>query len=225
MRYLALACDYDGTLATEGRILEPTVQALERVRASGRKLLLVTGRELADLAAVFPGFDIFDWIVAENGAHLYCPANHAEKLLGVPPSPQFVETLRRRGVEPLSVGRVLVASCEPHQNTVINTIHDLGLELQVIFNKGAVMVLPAGVNKGTGLIAVLRELALSPGNVVGVGDAENDHSFLALCECAVAVANALPTLKASADLVTQAAEGAGVVEVIDLLLAGKLCTP
>ena len=72
------------------------------------------------------------------------------------------------------------------------TIRELGLELQVIFNKGAVMVLPAGVNKATGLAAALESLGLSPHNAVGVGDAENDHAFLALCECAVAVANALP---------------------------------
>jgi len=63
------------------------------------------------------------------------------------------------------------------------TLAALGLELQVVFNKGAVMVLPSGVSKATGLRAALAELDLSPRNVVGVGDAENDHAFLALCEC------------------------------------------
>ena len=48
----------------------------------------------------------------------------------------------------------------------------------MIFNKGAVMILPSGVNKATGLAAALEELGLSPHNVVGVGDAENDHAFL-----------------------------------------------
>ena len=61
---------------------------------------------------------------------------------------------------------------------MLDTIRDLGLELQVIFNKGAVMVLPAGVNKASGLAAALADLGLSPHNVVGVGDAENDHAFL-----------------------------------------------
>src|SRR5262245_3968957 len=49
MRYLALACDYDGTIAHHGRVDDDTLAALRRVRASGRKLLLVTGRELDDL--------------------------------------------------------------------------------------------------------------------------------------------------------------------------------
>jgi haloacid dehalogenase-like hydrolase len=51
------------------------------------------------------------------------------------------------------------------------------------------MVLPAGVTKATGLAAALHTLGRSPHNLVGVGDAENDHAFLRLCECAVAVAN------------------------------------
>ena len=101
---------------------------------------------------------------------------------------------------------------------MLETIRDLGLELQVIFNKGAVMVLPAGVNKASGLVAALDELGLSPHNVVGVGDAENDHAFLAACECAVAVANALPTIKERADHVTAGEDGDGVRELIDALI-------
>ena len=222
MRYLALACDYDATIAHHGKVGEETIRALERVRASGRKLLLVTGRELGDLISVFPRVDLFDRIVAENGALLYRPAAKDCKALGEPPPDAFVERLRRAGVTPLSSGRVIVATWEPHQGKVLELIREMGLDLQLIFNKGAVMVLPAGVNKATGLSAALGELALSPHNVVGVGDAENDHAFLRLCECAVAVANALPTLKQRADVVTNADHGAGVVELIDKLVEHDL---
>jgi hydroxymethylpyrimidine pyrophosphatase-like HAD family hydrolase len=34
MRYLALACDYDGTLASDGVVPSATVAALEQVRAT-----------------------------------------------------------------------------------------------------------------------------------------------------------------------------------------------
>ena len=70
MRYLALCCDYDGTIAHHGRVDEPTLAALKRLRESGRKLVLVTGRELDDLQTVFPHMDLFARIVAENGALL-----------------------------------------------------------------------------------------------------------------------------------------------------------
>jgi HAD superfamily hydrolase (TIGR01484 family) len=222
MRYLALACDYDGTLALRGRVDEPTLAALERGRATGRRLIMVTGREIDDLAGTFDHFELFDRIVAENGGLLYNPSAKTEKTLAAAPPPAFVELLRSRGVAPLSVGRTIVATWRPHEHTVLSAIHDLGLEMQVIFNKDAVMVLPSGVNKATGLAAVLPELGLSPHNVVGVGDAENDHAFLELCECSAAVSNALPALREKADIATVGDHGAGVIELIDELVDNDL---
>jgi HAD superfamily hydrolase (TIGR01484 family) len=222
MRYLALATDYDGTLAHDGRVDDATLEALTRLRGSGRRLLLVTGRELPDLQETFPRLDLFDRVVAENGALLYRPSTKEEKALASPPPPAFLEELARRGVRPVSAGRVIVATWEPHQAAVLDAILHLGLELQVIFNKGAVMVLPSGVNKATGLTAALAELGLSTHNTVGIGDAENDHAFLAACECALAVDNALPALKERADRVTRGDHGAGVVELIDQLTEDDL---
>jgi hydroxymethylpyrimidine pyrophosphatase-like HAD family hydrolase len=219
MRYLALACDYDGTLAADGRVEAATVKALENLLATGRKLLLVTGRELPDMRAIFQRLDLFEWVIAENGAVLYRPSRQEQKRLAEPPPAKFVQALRQRGVSPLSVGEVIVATVQPHETTVLQVIADMGLELQIIFNKGSVMVLPAGVNKATGLTAALKEMGLSPENVVGIGDAENDHAFLSLCGCAVAVANALPALQEKADFVTRGGPGAGVVELIGELLA------
>lgn len=222
MRYSALACDYDGTIALHGRVDDSTLEALERIRVSGRRLLLVTGRELDDLMRVFPHVHLFDRIVAENGALVYEPATREVHPLADAPPEEFVRELQRRGVAPLSVGRVIVATWEPNDPIVLQVIHDLGLELQVIFNKGAVMVLPSGINKATGLRWALDALKLSPHNTVAVGDAENDHAFLAACECAIAVANALDSVKARVDFVTAADHGAGVVELIDRMIASDL---
>lgn len=221
MRYLALAPDYDGTLASEGRVTPQTVAALKRLLASGRRLILVTGRDLPELLSIFPEVALFERVVTENGALLYAPATREQKLLCEAPSPLFLETLRRRGV-PFSAGRCIVATRTPHETTVLEAIKDLGLELHLIFNKGAVMVLPSGMNKRVGLLAALQELGLSSHNIAGIGDAENDHAFLAMCECAVAVANALPSLKERADLVTHGANGEGVIEVIERILAEDL---
>jgi len=222
MRYLALAVDYDGTLATRGRVDAPTAAALERVRASGRRLLLVTGRELTDLARVCDRLDLFDRVVAENGALLYDPATREERPLADPPPDELVARLRDLGGAPLAVGRAIVATREPHQTAVLELIRELGLELHVVFNKGAVMVLPSGVNKATGLAAALADLGLSAHNVVGVGDAENDHSFLEMCGYSVAVANALPAIKERVNWVTRGDHGAGVAELIDELVSSDL---
>ncbi len=163
-------------------------------------------------------------MVAENGALLYEPASKKEKTLAKPPPPEFAATLRKRGVGPMSTGRVVVATWRPQETVVLETIVDMGLEMQVIFNKDAVMVLPSGVNKATGLAAALEELGFTSHEAVGVGDAENDHAFLSSCECAVAVANALPSVKKEADLVTRGDHGAGVTELIDQLVENDLAS-
>jgi HAD superfamily hydrolase (TIGR01484 family) len=217
MHLLVLAADYDGTLASDGKVDDSTIDALERVRSSGRKLILVTGRHLPDLCKIFPNLELFDRVIVENGGVLYRPQTREQKLLTEPPDERFVSLLQQRQV-PFSTGRTIVATWHPHEEEVLKAIRDLGLELQVTFNKGAVMVLPSGVNKGTGLAAALQELQLSPHNAVGVGDAENDHAFLKLCECAVAVDNALPALKERADVVLSKPRGAGVEELCQQLL-------
>ena len=158
MRYLALACDYDGTLATDGRVDQSMLAGLQALRETGRKLILVTGRRLEDLREVFPEYAIFDRIVAENGALLFCPATREETVLGEAPSAALVKRLKELDVNPLSVGRSIVATWSPNEQVVLDTIRALGLELQVIFNKGAVMVLPSGINKASGLRAALAEL-------------------------------------------------------------------
>ena len=219
MRYLALAADYDGTLATEGVVEGDTVEALRRLSASGRKLILVTGRQLGDLLRAFPAAGTFDAVVAENGAVLHRPRSQETRVLAPPPSPHFVEALRSRGVGPIWVGQVVVATVQPNETAVIDVIRELGLDLQVILNKGSVMVLPTWIDKASGLRAALDELGLSPQNVIAMGDAENDQAFLAMCGCGVAVANALDALKAGANHVTRGEAGAGVREVIDELIA------
>ena len=218
-RFLALATDYDGTIATHGVVDAETVEALRRARRGGLKLILVSGRELESLESVFDEFDVFDLMVLENGGLLYEPATRRERPLCDPPPPALVERLRARGVAQLSVGRVIIATVEPHEDEVLHEIRDLGLEHQIIFNKGSVMVLPPGVNKSTGLKEALKELGIAPERTAAVGDAENDHALLELCGIGAAVANALPSLKEHADIVTEGRHGAGVAELIDRLLA------
>src|SRR5690606_29189223 len=180
---------------SEGHVGEAARAALGRLRASGRRAILVTGRRLEELMRVCNCADDFDYIVAENGAVAYDPRSRESRLLAEPPPSSLVTALRCRGVQPLEIGRVIIATQAPHEADVLEAIRSLGLELQVIFNLSAVMVLPPGVNKGSGLKHALRRLGLSPHEAVAVGDGENDHSLLMLAECPVAVANAVESIK------------------------------
>src|SRR5215469_11630645 len=217
MCFRLLATDYDGTLAHDGVVDSKTLDALERWRVSGRKLLLVTGRHLLDLASIFPRLDWSDGVIVENGGVLYNPHTRQEKLLCHPVDPHLVAALKKKNL-PCAVGRTVIATSRPSHSAVLVAIRDLGLDLQVIFNKESVMVLPAGVDKGTALQSVLDEAGMSWHEVVAVGDAENDLPLLRLSGCSAAVANALPSVKEQADIVLTRARGEGVTDLIDCLL-------
>lgn len=213
----ALATDFDGTIAHNGTVDESTLLALRRLRDAGFRLILVTGRELNELQATFPELMMFDLAVVENGAVLFHPDSGKVETLVEPPPSEFVARLHERKM-PLQVGKAIVATWEPHEQAVLEVIKEMGLELQVIFNKGAVMILPSGMNKAAGLLAALKQLELEPAEVAGVGDAENDHAFLEICGLSVAVANALPAIREKVNMVTVRDHGAGVVELVDHLL-------
>ncbi len=221
----AFATDFDGTIAHNGAVPDSTLAALDRLRKSGVIVIMVTGREIEDLARIFPHMDHFDTIVGENGALLYSPKDKVSSLLAEKPSSRFVDELMSRGVGPISVGHVVVATWEPHQGTVLEVIRELGLEYNIIFNKGAVMILPPSVNKASGLEAALTHFKVTPADTVAVGDAENDHAMLDMCRFPVAVANALPALKERAKYVTTAERGEGVTELIEMILKPEFKLP
>jgi hydroxymethylpyrimidine pyrophosphatase-like HAD family hydrolase len=219
MNIRALATDYDGTIAWHGVVEPSTCRALQQFKDSGRKLLLVTGREIPDLLSVFSEPTLFDLIVAENGALLYHPDTRKTRVLASEPPAQFVDALREDGVHPLSIGRGIVATQENYHGVVSQIITELALDWRIIMNKGALMVLPSHVNKATGLHEALREFNISPAEVVGVGDAENDAVFLELCGLSAAVSNALPDLKSKVTHVCRGDHGAGVEELIASVLS------
>lgn len=222
MHWQVLATDYDGTLAHDGRVEPATWHALERLRAAGMQLVLITGRVLPELLEVCDRLELFDAAVIENGAVLYEPSRRQRTVLAAPPSPQFLDALQVRGVAPVITGEVIVATFQPHQHAVQQAIDATGLPLQVIMNKDAVMVLPHGVDKAYGLQLLARQAGWDPYRTIGIGDAENDLTFLEWCGYSVAVANALPEVQAAVDWTAPSPRGAGVIETVERLLNGTL---
>ena len=221
MMFDALATDYDGTIAHNGIVDEPTRDGLARARQAGLRLIMVTGRELPDLFITFSDATLFDRIVAENGAVLYDPGTEVVDVLAPAPPPALLARLAVQNV-PISTGHSIVATSEPYGDRLLAAIRDLGLDWHLIFNKGSVMALPADVTKATGLAVALAALGISHGRTIGVGDAENDLPFLRACGLAVAVSNALASIKEAAHVITAGARGAGVTELIERVIAGEL---
>jgi hypothetical protein len=222
VRFRVLACDFDGTIATDCVVAPATLTALERVRESGRRLLLVTGRTGPQLEAVFGRWDIFDRVVLEDGAVLVNPSIGVEKLLCEPVSSRLVAALHRRGVEPVVVGRAVCAAAVRHLDAIREAVREVGLPLHIVVNRGGALVLPMDVSKSSGLCVALRTIGESAAACVAVGDAENDMPMLTVAGCGVAVANALDEVKAVADLVVSQPNGSGIAELVGDLLADDL---
>lgn len=220
MQWTTLATDFDGTLANGGRVRPAVLLALRRLRATGRKLVLVTGRELEELLRAFRDVELFDRVVAESGALLYrAEPTPRECPLARPPPSELAADLRARGVVPLACGRIVLSMSRDHETDVRELLRERGLALHVVVDKSAAMVLPAGIDKGTGLRAALGELGVDESSTVAVGDGEDDGALLDVCGLRVAVANAVPTLRARAQVVTRGARGEGVVELCERLMA------
>ena len=219
-QFSLLVCDFDGTLATDSVVNPRTLEALQAVLASGRKLVLATGRQLPELIEIFPQLSLFAWVVAENGAVVYETATGNVEVLADPPSENFLQLLKERGIKPLSQGNAIVATTSNHAKALSDLIQTMDLAYDVILNKDSAMVLPMGVNKGSGLSWVLNKLRLSEKQVIVVGDGENDSDLFSVSGFRVAVANAVPELKRIADWVTPSAAGLGIEQLSNLLLIG-----
>jgi hydroxymethylpyrimidine pyrophosphatase-like HAD family hydrolase len=223
MRYTALACDGDGTLMRRGRLAHRTSAALERFRAAGGKVILVTGEVHHDFSPL-ADTGLFDCISGENGAVLYCPRDGDVESLAARPPTALVRALKK-AVHPLNVGRVVLSTGRENAAAMENVLAANGGSWRATSNRKDVMALPQGVNKATGLEAALKKVGISPRRVVGVGDAENDIPLLRACGLGVAVADAVPIVKEHADLVMACRGPSGVIELIGRILAEDLPPP
>lgn len=222
MRYVALAAGFDGTLARNGQCDERCVDALRSLAATGRKLILVTGRVLRELLEIFPEARLFDYVVAENGAVMYRPATRQSAILARAPPEILVQELQRRRITPISVGSSSITTLQGNQAEIRDVLTRLALDFQTVSNDGVLSVLPAGVDKAYGVEAALKEMGLSHHNLVAIGDGENDVALFAFAEHAAAVRNADPALKRVADRTTEGAWCDGFLELAHELIATDL---
>jgi hydroxymethylpyrimidine pyrophosphatase-like HAD family hydrolase len=209
MKLAALALDYDGTIADHGALNPAVREAVADARRRGITVILATGRRLPELHRVAGDLTCFDIIVAENGAMLEFTASARTVRLGRPPPPAVLDAMTREGI-PFEVGSSVIEAEARWGPRIVEIVRDLQQPLILTFNRSRLMVLPPGVCKSAGLRRALHAQRLSIHNVVGVGDAENDHDLLDACEVGAAVAWGSPALRAVADEVI---EGSGPADV------------
>jgi hydroxymethylpyrimidine pyrophosphatase-like HAD family hydrolase len=204
-----IACDFDGTGATNGHPAPELYAALGAARAQGIVSLLVTGRVLEEVQRACEDLSPFDAIIAENGAVVHLCGVGRTIQIGRPPSEHFLGELRAEGI-PFHTGAVVVGTWEQHANKLLELIRRFGVNGQLVFNRAALMMLPSGINKAVGVQRALDELGRSARNMIAFGDAENDIPLLLEAEVGVAARGAVPAVLSVVDDSISQPGGAGV---------------
>ena len=124
--FKALACDFDGTLASDDRIGPVALDALAKARQAGLRVILVTGRTFFELTRVCERLDLFDAVVAENGAVLYFPQNAMIRDQGPEPPTRLLSELDQRGIY-YQVGRVIVGTARADEAGVREALEAAGV--------------------------------------------------------------------------------------------------
>jgi hypothetical protein len=221
-----LACDFDGTGAVNGRLAPEVSSVLAAARSAGFVTLLVTGRVLEDLYAAALNFELFDAVVAENGALVWLRALGRTIQLGTPPPDDFLAELRRLRIA-YHAGAVIVGTSDRHAGELLGLIRRFAMASQLIFNRDAMMVLPSGVDKAVGVLRALAELRRSERSMIAFGDAENDRSLMEMAEVAVAPRGAVQSIAAAADERLSHPGPSGVAAYMQDMLehGGSVATP
>src|SRR4030095_5644049 len=220
MLFKALACDFDGTLASEDRIGEEGRTALGQARAAGLRLVLVTGRTFFELTRVCDCLDLFEAVVAENGAVLYYPAESMIREQGPPPPRRLLAELDRRSIY-YQAGRVIVGTARSDEAAVREALTAADVTREIVYNRSALMLLPTGVSKGTGMQQGMRLLGLSAHDVLALGDAENALPLFEACGWCACPASADPEVQERADWIFPGENGQSIASALAGPLLGR----
>jgi hydroxymethylpyrimidine pyrophosphatase-like HAD family hydrolase len=211
-----LAFDFDGTIAEEGQVPMEIIEVFRQAHFQTHVLFLVTGRlfRQADIEGILP---YLTGIVWENGAVLeHLPTERVSLPFGTLPE-LLVKGLEQTGIEMLT-GMAIAATWAQHESLVKQVSDQHNYCPTLDWNKLALMILPTGANKGSGLKRLLEQCDFSSETLMAFGDGENDHSLLAIAETAVAVQDAVPSLQEMAHVVSKNPGPSGVVEILQDLL-------
>ncbi len=219
----AIVIDIDGTLTDESRRLDLAAAAV--IRKLDVPVILASGNVLCFVKCATKLMGASDIMIAENGGVIS---------LGFD-GPVYIKGDRARCVQVLEMLR---ANFELEELDAADRLSDVALrrnfdieaarqiiadneirDVELVDTGFAVHIKSMNVNKGTALLEVAALIGLDAGGIMAIGDSVNDIEMLHAAGLGVAVGNANPVLKSTADMVTSGRYGAGVVEALEY--AGK----
>lgn len=208
----------------------------------GPRLTLCSGRPAQFVEAVCQALGVRLPAVCENGAVVLYPEGGTVRRLYTPEQARLMERVRRvclraygdAGAVRVPPGRELGVALVPVpgvgpglvqlREDVEARLRRAGVPLAELFvtvSGGAVDITPRGVDKASGVRALLAELGIAPEEVFAIGDGGNDLPLLRLAGGSGAPANARPEVRAAVDRVASQPHTAGVLELLEGLAWGE----
>jgi len=223
-----LVVDIDGTLTRPDKSLDPRVLDPLREWADDAPVIVATGKALPYPVGLCEFVGIPVNVIAENGGAVYAAGDDHIVFTGDREAASAVADDYAAAGHDLGWGAVDLVNrwreteIAVSRESPLEPLEEIAAErgLEVVDTGYAYHVKSPDVDKGTGLQRAAGRLGRDPAAFVAVGDSENDAEAFALVGRAYAVANADPTARVAADVVTDDAYADGFLEAVERVREG-----
>jgi len=213
----AIVVDLDGTLTDAKRWLcLDAIEALRKCEANGVPVILASGNIVTTSVQVSKLLGFTGPVIAENGGVVHHEGQN--ELFGDKKDClQALELAKMHlHAKELFTNQCRLTEVCIEEDVGVDNVKELLRELPVDVNSTGfgIHIMPRGMDKVVGLKRACAILKVPLGEVMAIGDSENDIKMVKASGIGVAVANASKELKAVARYVCGRPHGAGVVEAL-----------
>lgn len=219
----ALLTDIDGTITDSSRrINTAAVEAIRSLLDQGVEVVLASGNTSCFMDALCKMIGTQGTFIAENGGVFrvgYTGTLHIKGDQGIcrKALEKVQDYYRSRGKELVLFSPAYRFADLAFARTVpVEEVKQILRDepVNVLDTGYAIHLQSLGIDKGTALEALAREMGLIPSDFLAIGDALNDIQMLKKAGIGVTVANAHPDTKAVVEFVSEKEYGMGFVEAI-----------
>jgi phosphoglycolate phosphatase len=219
----ALALDVDGTITDKTRRgCISAIETIYKVENIGIPVIIVTGNILCFTRALSTFLATSGGLVSENGGVI--ESKGSRTVLGNYEKCQkaYIHLKSELPVEKVQNSDLRVSEIAITRKIPVKTVKEVleDFDVQIYDSKFAIHITDPKINKGTSMIKVAEGIGVKPGQILAVGDSENDIEFLSAAGVKVAVSNADIELKDIADYITTTPHGDGVKEAVEKYILG-----
>ena len=234
MQYQVIVLDLDGTLTNSKKeITEPTRQALIDIQKNGKTVVLASGRPINGVAPLAKQLGLQDfggYMLSFNGARVTrCSDGKIIYNKQIPPEMirpicDIVRSYAEQGVDLITyTDTTIISAIAPNQYTRIES----GINRMEIYQPDDFIylsepyfleIMPQNIDKAHSLQKLLNSIGLTADSMICCGDGFNDLSMIEYAGLGVAMENAQPIIKDSADFITRSNDEDGVLHVVNLFM-------